>query len=66
MESRLEKIEAKLALAEDQLDEMNKALYRQQQHIERLQQEVVALREQLRQSLPAESRNAADEIPPHY
>lgn len=66
MESRLEKIEAKLALAEDQLDEMNKALYRQQQHIERLQQEVVTLREQLRQSLPAESRNAADEIPPHY
>ncbi|MGH8619907.1 MAG: SlyX family protein [Burkholderiales bacterium] len=66
MEDRLEKIETKLSLAEDLLEELNKTLYRQQRQIEQLQQEAVALREQLRTALPDEPRNPQDEVPPHY
>ena len=66
MESRLEKIESKLSLAEDQLEEMNKTIYLQQRQIEQLQQEVVTLRQQLQASMPAEQRNLMDEVPPHY
>jgi SlyX protein len=66
MEERLEKIESKLSLAEDLLDELNKTIYHQQREIERLQREILTLREQLRASLPEERRNLLDEIPPHY
>jgi SlyX protein len=66
MESRIEKLEAKLALAEDLLDELNKTVYRQQNRIEQLQQEIFALRQQVQTSLPAEPRNLSDEVPPHY
>ena len=66
MESRLEKIESKLSLAEDLLEEMNKTIYLQQRQIEQLQQEVVTLRQQLQASMPAEQRNLMDEVPPHY
>jgi len=66
MEDRLEKIEGKLSLAEDLLEELNITVYRQQREIERLQQEVVTLRQQLQSALPAESRNPQDEVPPHY
>jgi SlyX protein len=66
VDERLEKIENKLSLAEDLLDELNKTIYRQQLDIERLQREVITLREQVRASLPDERRNLSDEIPPHY
>ncbi len=66
MDSRLEKIENKLSLAEDLLEELNKTVYRQQRQIEQMQQEMAALRQQMQASMPAEQRNPADEIPPHY
>ena len=66
MEDRLEKIETKLSLAEDMIEELNKTIYRQQRQIEQLQQDVVTLRQQLQASLPAEQRSLMDEIPPHY
>lgn len=66
MEDRLEKIEGKLALAEDLLEELNKTVYRQQREIELLQREVVTLRQQLQSAMPAEPRNPQDEVPPHY
>ena len=66
MEDRLEKIEGKLSLAEDLLEELNKTVYRQQRQIEQLQQEVLALRQQTQAAMPAEARNPRDEIPPHY
>ncbi len=66
MENRLEKIENKLSLAEDLLDELNTTVYRQQRQIERMQNEIVTLRQQLQASMPAEQRNPGDEIPPHY
>jgi SlyX protein len=66
MESRLEKIESKLSLAEDLLEALNSTIYRQQRQIDQLQQELVTLRQQMQTAMPAEPRNLDDEIPPHY
>lgn len=65
-EDRLEKIESKLGLAEDLLEELNKTVYRQQMQIEQLHQDLISLRKQVQASLPNEPRNVNDEIPPHY
>ena len=66
MNDRLEKIETKLSLSEDLLEELNKSVYQQQRQIEQLQREIVRLREQVLAALPNEARNLNDEIPPHY
>ncbi len=60
-------IEAKLALAEDLLESLNLTVYRQQQHIDRLQHEVRALRDQVEAAdVRREPGSPADEVPPHY
>ena len=46
LEDRLLELEAKLALSEDMQEALNTALYRQQQHIDRLERELRALRDQ--------------------
>jgi len=66
MESRVAELEAKLSFCEDLLEELNRTVYRQQQQIEQLQKDLIALGEHLRTSLPAEQRNPLDETPPHY
>jgi len=66
MESRLNELEAKISLAEDLLDALNRTVYRQQRQIDALQQEMRALRQQLRQAAPAEPADPRAEIPPHY
>jgi SlyX protein len=66
MESRLTEIEAKLSFSEELLEALNSTVYRQQQQIDQLQQELRALREQVLSALPAEPRNPGDEMPPHY
>lgn len=66
MDDRLEKIENKLSLSEDLLEELNKTVYQQQRQIDQLQREIVRLREQMLTALPNEARNLNDEIPPHY
>lgn len=66
MESRLNELEIKISFTEDLVETLNLTVYRQQQAIEQLQQEIRALRQQLVSSMPAEARNLVDEIPPHY
>ena len=66
MESRLAEIETKLSFSEELLEALNSTVYRQQQQIDQLQQELRALREQVRAALPAESRDLREETPPHY
>lgn len=64
---RLNEVEAKLALAEDLLDALNRTVYRQQQEMDRLHEAVRELRRQLREVAPPEERaGPGDEIPPHY
>lgn len=66
MESRLNELEAKISLAEDLLDALNRTVYRQQQQIEQLQRDMRALRQQLQETVPAEAGSPGNEIPPHY
>jgi SlyX protein len=66
VEARIAEIEAKLMLAEDLLDALNHTQYRQQQQIERLQQEARVLRDALADAGRAESLLPRDELPPHY
>ena len=67
LEARIAEIEAKLTLSEDLLETLNTTVYRQQQHIERLERDLRAMRDQV-ESLGATAEPAAarDEIPPHY
>ncbi len=66
MESRLNELEAKISLAEDLLDALNRTVYRQQQQIDQLQQDIRALRLQLQETAPPEAASPGNEIPPHY
>jgi SlyX protein len=66
VEARLNELEAKMSLAEDLLEVLNHALFRQQQQIDRLQQDVLALRHQLQETAPDEFASPGNEIPPHY
>ena len=64
---RIDALEAKLAFAEDLLETLNVAVYRQQQQIERLNKQLVRLAEQVAGTgASGETRNLKDEIPPHY
>jgi SlyX protein len=62
--ARMAELEARYALAEDQLDALNLAVYRQQQHIDRLERELRALRDQVEAMGAANAPK--DELPPHY
>jgi SlyX protein len=66
MESRVTELEAKISLAEDLLDALNRTVYQQQQQIDELKREVRALREQLRDASPGASASPEDNVPPHY
>ena len=66
MDARINELEVKLSFAEDLLEQLNLTVFRQQQQIESLRREVLALRQQLLQSMPDEQRSLRDEIPPHY
>ena len=67
LETRLTELEIKLSFCEDLIETLNTTVYRQQQQLDRLQQETLALREQLADTAPAgESRLLRDELPPHY
>lgn len=67
MERRLSDLEVRINLAEDLVEELNLTVYRQQQQIDLLQQQLRHLYRQL-QETPAttDSRNPLDERPPHY
>ena len=65
--ARIAEIEAKLTLSEDLLDTLNTTVYRQQQHIERLERDLRAMRDQVEaMGTSAETAAPRDEIPPHY
>ena len=65
-DQRLTELEIKASYTEDLLDQMNLALYRQQQQIDRLVQELTHLSQQMPEPGGGAPRNLRDEIPPHY
>lgn len=64
-EHRLTEIEIKLSYAEDLVDRLNDVVVRQQQQLELLARELLALRQQLREG-GASPLSLRDELPPHY
>ncbi len=69
-DQRLTALEIKASFGEDLLDSLNLTVIAQQRRIDGLEQQIEALREQLRQSAPAGEgngfRSLRDELPPHY
>ena len=66
MESRIDELEAKLSLADDQIDQLNLVVFRQQAQIDQLQQQLRLVWARLETMAPAERRDLREEIPPHY
>lgn len=66
MEERLETLETKMMSAEDQLDELNRTVWRQQQELDLLREHVRQLAQQLKTIQPGGSSRPEDEIPPHW
>ena len=63
---RLEALEIKASFTEDLMDQLNMTIYRQQELIDRLTHEVIALRQQVPEGGGVAPRNLRDELPPHY
>jgi len=67
MNDRLTELEIKTSLTEDLVDELNRTVYRQQQQLDLLQEQLRHLYGQmLTNSEPHEPHSLRDEIPPHY
>ena len=66
MESRITELEIKISYTEDLVDELNRTVYRQQQQIDFLANELRSLRDQVQNAQLQEQRSLRDEIPPHY
>lgn len=67
IEERLVNIESKIVFQEDQIEELNKTVYMQQQKIERLEAICEALARQVRSLAEAGNEGkGANERPPHY
>lgn len=66
MEQHIIELEVKLMAAEDQIDELNRTVWRQAQMIDRLGEQLHALSDQFRTLQPDAGTRAEDEIPPHW
>ena len=63
---RTTELEVKLGFTEDLLEELNRQVFRQQEQIELLQRQIIALNQQMQSMSPSDASNLRDEIPPHY
>lgn len=66
MEHRIENIETKLMAAEDQIDELNRTVWRQQQELDLLREHIRQLAQQIKTVQPSGPSRPEDEIPPHW
>ena len=66
MKDRLDVLETKMMSAEDQLDELNRSAWRQQQELDLLRQHLHQLAQQLKTLQPGDPLRPEDEIPPHW
>lgn len=65
-DQRLMELEIKASYADDLLEQLNQTIYRQQQQIDWLVQQVSGLRRQLPEGRTPVLSNAREELPPHY
>ncbi|GGH63998.1 hypothetical protein GCM10010975_30370 [Comamonas phosphati] len=66
LQERVTELEIKASYTEDLLEQLNMTIYRQQQQIDLLVNEVRELRRQVPEGGPGGPRNLRDELPPHY
>ncbi|HEX5127446.1 MAG TPA: SlyX family protein [Rhodocyclaceae bacterium] len=66
MEARLIALETKMNLSEDLLDTLNRTVFRQQQQIDSLQQQIRVLYQQSQTGVPTAEQTPLNETPPHY
>jgi len=66
LEQRLTNLEVKASFTEDLVDRLDQVIIRQQQQIDALISEVLALRTQARNAESGQARTLRDELPPHY
>jgi SlyX protein len=66
LESRIMELEVKASYTDDLLEQLNMTIYRQQQQIDALINEVRQLRSQVPEGGQGPSGNLRDELPPHY
>ena len=65
--ARIDELETRLAQQDQTLLELSDELYRQQQHIARLETELRQLIDRMKAvTTPEPTSSAADEVPPHY
>ena len=66
IDRRLDELEIKASYADDLLDQLDMLIYRQQQQIDSLVEQVAQLRQQGAEAGAGGPRNLRDELPPHY
>ena len=66
LEARTMDLEVKASYTDDLLEQLNMTIYRQQQQIDVLINEVRQLRQQVPEGGQGAPRNLRDELPPHY
>ena len=66
IEQRLTALEIKATFTEDLLEQLDKVIVRQQQQIDALISEVVALRQPAGDTRTDPARQPRDELPPHF
>ncbi|WEN41895.1 Protein SlyX [Thauera sp. GDN1] len=66
MEDRIVTLETKLMAAEDLLDELNRTVWRQQQELDMLREQLRQLAQQVKTIQPGNPLRPEDEIPPHW
>lgn len=64
LERRIEDLEVKASFTDDLLDQLNITIYRQQEQIDRLIQQLTQLRQQMPEGGGA--LHSSEEMPPHY
>ena len=66
-QARIDELEARLALQDQSILELSDEIYRQQRRVSELEDRLRALAQRLEGlAAPAETRDPADEVPPHY
>jgi SlyX protein len=66
LDVRVDELEAKLSFTEDMIESLNLTVFRQQEQLDLMQQQIRLLHEHLKAVTPKEERDLRDEIPPHY
>lgn len=65
-DERLTNLEIKVTYTEDMVEELNKTVFRQQEQLDMLIEEVRQLRQQQPDGAGIAPRNARDDLPPHF